>query len=125
MDTFKDVEDWVSENNESGTGVDRLRKALAIGLFSGRNATIARAWLDEQENGDRRRLEAEQLDLERRATAAAESSAAAAIESANHARDSAKWAKVGAVIAVFALLVSAWPFIKDVGRSAPPSASTH
>lgn len=117
MDTPEEVAAWVADHErEHGNGLAGLRSALARGIISGRGATVARAWLDERENGERRRLEAEQLDLARRATVAAEASASAAIEAATHARESAKWAKLGAAIAVFALLVSAWPFIKDVGR---------
>lgn len=119
METPEEVVAWVADHErQHGNGLAGLRTALARGIITGRGATVARAWLDEQENGGRRRLEAEQLDLARRATAAAEASASAAFDSAMHARESAKWAKIGAAIAVFALLVSAWPFIRDVGRPA-------
>jgi len=118
MQSFDDVKKWVSEHNEDGSGVDHLRKTVAVGIISGKSAGVARAWLEEQENGGQRRLEAEQLALSKRSTEAAESSAHAAAESAKHAAESAKWSKIAAVIAVFALLVSAWPYIKDFGRGA-------
>jgi hypothetical protein len=74
----------------------------------------ARAWLDEYENGDRRRLEADQLELARRSTVATEIAAEAAVASARHAGESAKWAKWALAISLAAFLVSAWPFIKDI-----------
>ena len=116
MQSYEDVKAWVEQHNEDGTGIDQLRKSLSIGIFNARSAGVIRAWLDEQDNGARRLLEAEQLDLARRTTAANETSATASLESAKHAAESAKWAKFATVIAVFALLVSAWPYIKDVGR---------
>lgn len=117
MKTLEDVDKWVKEHHQDGDGVDHLRKTLKIGLINGSSAAVARAWLDEHENGDQRRLAAEHLELAQRSTTAAEHAAAAAAESAQHAAESVKWSKVAAVIAVTALVVSAWPYIKDVGRS--------
>ena len=116
MDSLEDVAKWVTDHDGEGQGVHQLRAALAIGMISGKSARFARAWLDEHEHGDRRRLEAEQIDLDRRATAAAEASATAAKGSEKHAADSARWSKWALVLAAVALIVSAWPFIKDIGK---------
>jgi len=122
MESLEDVGKWINEHNEDGNGIEHLRKTLAVGLISGRSAGFARAWLEEHATGEQRRLEAEQLELARRSAAAAETSASAAAESARRAAESAKWTKLAAVIAVFALLVSAWPYMKDVGR--PPATTS-
>ena len=89
---------------------------MSVGLISGNNAKVVRAWLDEHENGTRRRLEAEQLDLARRSTEASEASAAASVSSAKHAADSARWAKWALLLAAASLIVSAWPHINDIAR---------
>ncbi len=128
MDTPEDVAAWVANHErEHGNGMAGLRSALARGIISGRNATVARAWLDEQEHGDRRRAEAEQLDLARRSTAASEVAAKAAVDSARHAGVSALWAKIAGGVAALALIVSAWPQVQQWLASASkplPTAAT-
>ena len=114
MDSLEDVEKWVREHDGEGAAVSDLRKSLKIGIFSGKSAQFARAWLDEHDHGDSRRIEAEKLELARRSTGAAETSASAATSSARHAADSAKWAKWAIVVALASLIVSAWPYIKSI-----------
>ena len=116
MDSFEEVEQWVREHDRDGDGVSGLRKAMSVGLISGNSAKVAHAWLDELENGARRRLEAEQLELARRSTEAAEVSAAASASSAKYAADSARWAKWALLLAAASLIVSAWPHINDIAR---------
>lgn len=115
MDTPEEVAAWIADHErEHGNGVAGLRAALTRGIISGRGALVARAWLDEHENGARRRVEAEQLDLARRSTEATEAASAASVKAARHAGESATWAKIATVISVLALVVSAWPPLKEL-----------
>lgn len=81
MDTLEEVSAWVEAHNQEGDGANNLRLALNAGYISGKSAMMARAWLEDFENCDRRRFEAEQLELARRSTVATEQAAAAAVDS--------------------------------------------
>lgn len=125
MDTLEEVSAWVEAHNQEGDGANNLRMALNAGYVSGKSATMARTWLDDHENGEQRRLEAEQLELLRRSTVAAETAATAAVASAHHAGESARWGKWAAGISIFALAVSAWPMLRDAISRAPSETVTH
>lgn len=124
METPEEVAAWVAAREKEGhDGIAALKAALTRHIIAGRGAAVARAWLDEREHGAKRRLEAEQLELARRATAASELAASAAVDSARHAGESALWAKIAAGIAVLALIVSGWPIVQPLLTPALKAAS--
>lgn len=99
--TKEDVEAWVAEH-----GIGELEWALSTGKFAGQSRVIAQAWQWEQKAAEQAEDAERSRDLTERAVRAAESSAAAA-------RDAATWSRWAAVIAVAALLISAWPHIRS------------
>jgi hypothetical protein len=107
-----DVQAWV--NLRGFDGERALRKALDDGTITGRNAALARVYLSEKDKIQ---------DLQQRDVAAAEKGADAAVDALEHAKrsadaavSSARWAMWATAIAAVALIVAAWPFIKDLGR---------
>jgi hypothetical protein len=89
------VTDWVDEHPD---GITQLRWAIAIGTFQGVNDTMARAWIAEHDLAEHARHEAEMR--------------VAATRAAEAAIWSARSAATGGLIAVAALLLSAWPYIR-------------
>jgi len=98
LDSVADVDAWV----EAGGDVNQLRHVLKDPNMHTymRSTPAIKAWFDKEaaRHADRT------AEISERATRAAETSAAAANESA-------KWSRWAVVVAVTALLVSAWPHI--------------
>lgn len=99
----EDVAAWVQEH-----GRQELAWALSTGKLSEQSFRIAQAWEWEQ-------LAAEQAAGAELGRQLAERALRAAETSAQAARDSANWARWAAVIAVAALLISAWPYTVGKG----------
>jgi hypothetical protein len=96
-------------------GIDELRRLLGPpSLLAGRRREVALGWLQSHEAELTRRIADDDRDFVRRDVIANETAAAAAVESARHARESAKWARAAVFIALAALLVSAWPWMKEL-----------
>lgn len=112
--SFEDVDKWIAAKGENG--VEKLRGRLETGAISGANAAFATAWLNRHDRIAAGLAQTKEQELAERATLAAEVSAEAASEATRAAHESAKWTKWAAVAAAAALIVSAWPYIKDVGR---------
>jgi hypothetical protein len=115
---FDDVAAWVRE--QPGDPVAVLDQAIGTDRFSGRNRTLAVRYRDKlmeeviQAEGERReRLAAVERELRAREVTCAEMSAQAAVDSANHAAASARWAKWALLVSGVALLVSVGP---QIGR---------
>jgi hypothetical protein len=106
MDSLDDVAKWVAEHDKEGQGVQHLESALNVGQIAGPSARYARTWLENYKNGERRRREAEELELARRQTVAAETSSAAARQAADHAATSARWARLAGWVSIVSLLVA-------------------
>ena len=118
--SFADVDAWVAA--KAPNGAEKLRGRVESGQIAGTRLPWARAWLarhDRQLAGEAQSREQELLE---RATIAAEFSAAQAKVSADQAVGAVKWARWAVVVAVAALVVGAWPLIKDVGRPSAPVA---
>jgi len=96
-----DVEQWVADH---GGDIRELEWAVNTGVITGKNQRLAVSWLSERDGVQREATEAKNAELTERATAAAETSAQAAA-------DSATWSRWAAVIATAALVISAWPYI--------------
>lgn len=114
-----DVQAWVDQN-----GVDALRDAITYERFSKVSAHVASEWLTHHRQTQEEKFAAEGRALEYRAIVATERSADAAVESAHHAGESARWARWSILVAAVALVATAWPYIRDVGRPSTPSASS-
>lgn len=119
--SLADVEAWV--NLRGLDGERALRENLAANRFGERNAQMAKLWLEHQDREAGSAVRSEQREFDDRSLAAAETAARASVDaveqarrSADAAEDSALWAKWALVAAVAALVVAAWPYIKDVGR---------
>lgn len=112
--SFEDVDKWIAEKGVNG--VEKLRGRLDTGAITGVNAAFATAWLNRHDRMAAGQAQTKEQELTERATLAAEVSADAAVEATKSAHESAKWTKWAALAAAAALIVSAWPYIKDVGR---------
>jgi hypothetical protein len=106
---FRSIEEIDSWAEQKG-GVDAVRTSQARGDWSdARSVNLVEEWLRRE--GERRAgAERQSADgLARRTTEATELAASAAVDSARHAKDSARWAKWAVIVALAALFVSAWP----------------
>lgn len=105
---FRSIEEIDSWAEQKG-GVDAVRTSQARGDWSvARSVKLVEEWL--LRDGERR-AEAERQSagsLARRTTEATELAASAAVHSARHAKDSARWAKWAVIVALTALFVSGW-----------------
>lgn len=106
----KDIERWMAEWREEVeyktldfTGkddpIDELRHRLERGDFAGKNKASVEAFLKTADSKAHRVSDQGKADREERAIAAAERSA--------------RWAGWAIVVALAALAVSAWPYIKE------------
>ena len=120
----KDIERWIAKwpeaiQNEGLSFVgefdplDELRKRLARGDFAGKNRASVEAYVAGAEEKAHRVSDDGKAEREERAIAAAERSASSADRSANSAEESTKWARLAVLVALAALAVSAWPYLKD------------
>ncbi|WAC72103.1 hypothetical protein OU995_21415 [Roseateles sp. SL47] len=97
-----------------GKSVQEIERLLVEGrTFSFPASQIAENWVKQQKELAQERLEAQRLALDRRAVDAAEQSASASVVSAQAAKRSATWAFASAVIALGALALAAWPYLKE------------
>lgn len=99
--TLDDVAAWVEEHD-----VEALRRLIASPTATHpANREMGFIWLREQERLGAIAKEDEVHDFMRRQTVAAE-------ESAQAAKSAARWAGIGAVIALASLVATAWPYMK-------------
>lgn len=107
----KDIERWMADWREEVqyqsldfTGeedpLDELRHRLSRGDFAGKNKASVEAFVQMADAKAHRVSDLGKADREERAVAAAERSA--------------KWAGWAIAVALAALLLSAWPYIKDL-----------
>jgi hypothetical protein len=106
------IEDWVEEVKNKSldfTGkdhpIDELRHRLARGDFRARNRASVESFLAQLDARTHRVSDEGRADREERMASAAEVSAAAAV-------NSAKWAGWSIAVAVAALLLAGWPYMK-------------
>jgi hypothetical protein len=105
------VERWIAKHDPDGIG--KLHAMVNRGAISGARAKFVVYWFARRDAETTARKQAAERDLATRNVEAAERSAAAAVESAGHAADSARWAKWAVVLALCALAVSAVPFVRE------------
>lgn len=108
FDSEAEVQQWVDKEGRGATA--RLRAMTHQGMLCRPGVQYANVWLAGE---DERKADAV-LDLTERATQAAE-------KSASHARSAWHTTLLATALAAAALVVSAWPFIKDVGSSRTPT----
>jgi hypothetical protein len=111
--SISEVDAWVARN-----GVKALDSLNEPGRLDVRQRMLLAAWAERRDGALKAAREAEQRDLMRRSTEAAEKSADAASEAARHAGASARWAKWAAIFAAVALVGSGWPYLRTVVRLA-------
>jgi len=99
---------WIADNEPGG--LDKLRDEVVNGYITGDACvTYVKHWLARHD-------QAALYKLQQRSTGAAETSAEAAKDAAESAKLAARWAIFSALIAAAALIVSAWPYLKDLAR---------
>lgn len=103
----EEIDAWIERNGRPA--FDRVSRP---GGMSSRGREMMAAWTQQGARDAAAKRAEESAELQRRSTVAAETSAAAAVESAAHARDAVRWSRWAAIIAVAALAVAAWPFAK-------------
>jgi len=98
------IEAWVAEREPDG--YQKLADAVALGRITGARARSVRVFLEGRSAATRALMEQVDRELARRGVEAAEASAV-------HAATSSRWAKLSMLVALGALVVSAWPFIEQ------------
>lgn len=104
--SIDDVAVWVAEN-----GREMLERNIDAPRFAGQNLGLAREYREMLRRADASAEAERRRDIEERMTAASETAAQAAVDSAGFAKDSANWARWAAIVAAVALIISAWPLV--------------
>jgi hypothetical protein len=112
FDDKDSVAAWVKARANATSAAATLHIKLSKGLLTGRSREAVVEYFAERDAaaGGFQSLEARTLRV--REVSASESAAAAAGESARHAKDAVTWARWAVIMAVVALIVSAWPAIE-------------
>ena len=97
------IEAWVAEHGPDG--YRKLADELALGRVTGARARSVRVFLGARSAATQALLQQVDRELTRRGVEAAEASAV-------HAATSSRWAKLSMLVALAALVASAWPFIE-------------